>query len=110
LGIENVAAAIRSAFPTAEWDGPTHAHGGLDECTGILFDFHEVEGYNFVHVSVNGTRDPIPLLLGLVNANNWVILDIQNGEFIDPANPSHQGWLGYRSLVQSVGRGEARAE
>ena len=97
--LESVAAAIQSAFPTVEWDGPTHAHGSLDEYTGIMFDLHEVEGYSFVGVSVSGSYDPIPSLLTLVQANDWVIMDVQNGEFIDPANPSRQGWLGYRSLV-----------
>jgi hypothetical protein len=104
---ESVKAAIRSAFPTANWDGPTHAYGSLDEYTGIMFDFHEVEGYSFVLVSVSGSHDLIPSLLALANANNWVILDIQNGDFIDPANPSREGWLGYRSLVHGIGRGEA---
>ena len=106
--LESVAAAIQSAFPTVEWDGPTHAHGSLDEYTGIMFDLHEVEGYSFVGVSVSGSYDPIPSLLTLVQANDWVIMDVQNGEFIDPANPSHEGWLGYRSLVDGIGEGESR--
>jgi hypothetical protein len=42
--LDSVAAAIRSAFPCAEWNGPTHAHGSLDEYTGIMFDLHEAEG------------------------------------------------------------------
>jgi len=104
---ESVAAAIRSVFPSAEWDGPTHAHGSLDEYTGITFDLGQCQGYSCVRVSVSGSRDPIPWLLALANANNWVVLDIQNGDFIDPANPSRRGWLGYRSLVQGIGRGES---
>jgi hypothetical protein len=67
-----------------------------------------VEWYNFVLVSVSGSRDPIPPLLALANANGWVVLDIQNSEFIDPANPSREGWLGYRSLVDGISRGETR--
>jgi hypothetical protein len=106
--LESVAAAIQSAFPTVEWDGPTYAHGSLDEYTGITFELHEVEGYSFVAVSVSGSHDPIPPLLALADANDWVIMDIQNGEFIDPANPSHEGWLGYRSLVDGIGEGESR--
>jgi hypothetical protein len=105
--LESVAAAIQSAFPSAEWDDPTHAHGSLDEYTGIIFDLGECKGYNWVHVSVSGSRDPIPSLLTLANANNWVILDIQSGDFIDPANPSHRGWIGYRSLVQGIGGGKS---
>ena len=105
--LESVATAIQSAFPSVEWNGPMHAHGSLDEYTGITFDLHEVEGYSFVGVSVSGSHDPIPSLLALANANNWVILDIQSGDFIDPANPSHRGWIGYRSLVQGIGGGKS---
>jgi hypothetical protein len=105
---EAVAAAIRAAFPSAAWDGPTRARGSLDEHTGMTFDFREVTGYSFVLVSVSGRRDPIPALLGLATANDWVVLDVQTGEFIDPANPSRDGWLGYRSLVDGIGRGETR--
>ena len=104
--LESVAAAIRAAFPSAEWDDPLHAHCRLDEYTAIIFDLGGVDRSKSVHVSVSGSRDPLPSLLGLVNANNWVILDVQNSDFIDPTNPSRAGWLGYRSLVQGIGRGE----
>ena len=104
---ESVVAAIRSAFPSVACEGPTHAHGSLDEYTGITFELHEVEGYSFVGVSVSGSHDPIPSLLALANANNWVIMDIQNADFIDPEIPSREGWLGYRSLVEGIGRGES---
>jgi hypothetical protein len=105
--LESVAAAIRSAFPSAEWDSATYAHCSLDKYTAMIFDLQGVEGANCVLVSVSGSRDPIPSLLGLASANNWVILDVQNADFIDPANPSREGWLGYRSLVQGIGRGES---
>jgi hypothetical protein len=101
----SVAAAIRATFPSADWEGPTRAHGSLDEYTAITFDLQEVDGYSFVLVSVSGSRDPIPSLLELANANDWVVLDVQNAAFIDPANPSRKGWLGYRSLVEGVSRG-----
>jgi hypothetical protein len=105
--LKSVAAAIVSAFPSTEWESPTCAHCSLDEYTGIKFDFKEVEGYSFVLVSVSGSRNPIPSLLALVNANNWVILDIQNADFIDPSNPNPKGWLGYRSLVEGIGSRES---
>jgi len=103
---KSVAAAIRSEFPSAKWESPTRAYGALDKDTGITFDLQEGEGYNFVLVSVSGSADPIPALLRLANANGWVILDVQNSEFIDPANPSREGWSGYRSLVEDIGRGK----
>jgi hypothetical protein len=104
--LKTVALEIRSAFPSAKFDTPTHAVGTLDPSTGIVFDYHEVPGYSFVHVSVSGSYDPIPSLLAMAQRNNWIILDIQNGDFIDPVNPSRDGWLGYRSLVHGTGGGE----
>jgi hypothetical protein len=108
-GLGSVAAAIRAEFPAATWDDPMHAHCALDEYTAMLFNLEGVEDANCVLVSVSGSRDPIPSLLGLANANGWVVLDVQNGDFIDPANPSREGWLGYRSLVQGIGRAEPGA-
>jgi hypothetical protein len=103
---ESVAAAIRSAFPQVAWENPRYAIGALDKYTGITFDLLEVKAHNFVLVSVRGSADPIPALLGLANANGWVVLDVQNSEFIDPANPSSEGWSGYRSLVEGIGSGK----
>jgi hypothetical protein len=105
---KSVVSAIRSAFPSAKWESPTRALGSLDKHTGIEFDLQEMKGYNFVLVSVRGSADPIPPLLGLANANGWVVLDVQNSDFIDPANPSRKGWRGYRALVEGTGR-EKRA-
>lgn len=104
---ESVVAAIGAVFPAVKWDSPTHAMGSLDYYTGIIFDFHQIETCSWVDVAVSGSCDPIPLLLALANANDWVILDVQSGDFIDPMNPSHRGWRGYRSLVEGIGRAES---
>jgi hypothetical protein len=103
---ESVAAAIRSSFPSTKWDSATYARCSLDKYTAMIFDLQGVEKANCVLVTVSGSGDSIPSLLGLASANNWVVLDVQNADFIDPANPSRQGWLGYRSLVQGIGRDE----
>jgi hypothetical protein len=105
--LESVAAAIGSAFPSAVWDHATYAHCSLDKYTAIIFDLQGVETSNCVLVKVSGSRDPIPSLLELAHTNNWVVMDMQRGDFIDPAKPSRQGWLGYRSLVQGIGRAES---
>ncbi|MBO0698149.1 MAG: hypothetical protein J2P46_07130 [Zavarzinella sp.] len=108
--LKSVAAAIRSAFPSVVWEEKTRAHASLDEYTAIEFDFHKRNGYSFLLVSVRGSRDPVPPLLELATANDWVVLDVQNSEFIDPAKPSRAGWRGYRSLVDDIGRGKSGEE
>jgi hypothetical protein len=104
---EAVAAALRVAFPSARWSNPTYAYDSLDKYTGITFEFDGVEKHHSIGVRVSGSCDPIPRLLAMAEVNGWVVLDMQNGDFIDPAKPSREGWHGYRSLVEGIGRGES---
>jgi hypothetical protein len=91
--------AIRKAFPSAQWSGPTQALYSAEEFA-IDFEFDRVESSKtmVLHVS-HGTGDPIPALLSLTEPNGWLIVDASTGEFIDPNDPSHVGWDGYKSLV-----------
>ena len=95
---ESVATAIRAAFPSARWESPTDACYVLDEYTAVRIELKHIVSSNSLHVTVSGPGDPIPALLALTNANGWVILDCQTTEFINPANPSYEGWSGYNSL------------
>lgn len=94
-----VVRAIRAEFPTAKWSkDKTHAtFNGGD--FSIEFDLSSVEDANTVVLNVRGSGDPIPAILKLTQANGWVAVDCSTSEFIDPANPSHEGWEGYRGLV-----------
>jgi hypothetical protein len=100
-GAEAVRAAIRSAFPTAEWSNPRWA-----VCIGSGFEieFHldGVESAGSVLLHVHGSGDPIPSLLKLTEANEWLAVDCSTGEFIDPKNPSYEGWEGFKSLVEGI--------
>jgi hypothetical protein len=82
--LESVAAAIRAAFPDAQWDDSTYAHCELDKYTGMTIDLDSVESSNSVHVRVSGPGNPVPDLLSLANANGWVVIDCSSSEFINP--------------------------
>jgi hypothetical protein len=102
--LEAVQGAVRSAFPAAEWSNPTWAvYLGPD--FEFEIDLNNVESSNSVHLFVHGTGDPIPSLLGLTEANGWLMLDCSTGEFLDPKNPSYEGWEGFKDLNQRGSEG-----
>ena len=96
--LEAVQTAIRVAFPSAQWSDPTWAvYLGSD--FQIEFSLDGVVSSNTVIAHVHGTGDPIPSLLNLTQANGWLVVDCSTGEFIDPKNPSYEGWEGFKALV-----------
>jgi hypothetical protein len=96
----SVRAAIRAAFPTAEWSGADWAvYYGKD--FEIEFALESVEAAHTVLLHVHGTGDPIGPLLKLTESNGWLAVDCSTGEFIDPKNPSYEGWEGFRALLAS---------
>lgn len=93
--------AIRAAFPKAEWlhmDGLVYAGKGLE----IEFDLEGLESANTVVAHVHGSGDPIRSLLQLASLNGWLVLDCSTGEFIDPQNPSYEGWEGFTALAANI--------
>jgi hypothetical protein len=98
-GLEAVQAAIRSAFPSAEWSNPNLAVYAGPEFE-IEFNLDGVERADSVLLHVHGAGDPIPSLLMLTQPHGWLVVDLSTGEFLDPKNPSYEGWEGFRSLVE----------
>ncbi len=97
--LADVRAAIRKTFPTAEWSTPDGAlYLGPDYEIEIGLDGVESESTVLLHV--HGTGDPIPSLLKLSEANGWLLVDCTTSEFIDPENPSYEGWEGFKELCQ----------
>jgi hypothetical protein len=105
--LSTVQEAIKKAFPTAEWYGPTEAVYSADEFA-IEFGLQEADPLETVILNVrHGNGDPIPALLSLAEPNGWLLLDVSTSEFIDPKDPSRAGWEGYQSLV--TGKKTAKA-
>ena len=102
--LNSVAAAVRAAFPDAEWDSPSHAHRELDEHTGMIIELGNVETSNSIHVSVSGPGNPVLDLLSLAKANGWIVIDCSSSEFIDPASLASEGFAGYKAMWHDIQR------
>jgi hypothetical protein len=97
----SVRAAIRAAFPTVEWSGADWAvYYGKD--FEIEFILESVQSANAVLLHVHGKGDPIRPLLKLTESNGWLAVDCSTGEFIDPMNPSYEGWEGFKALLDGL--------
>ncbi len=95
-------AAVRAAFPDAEWNKPTYAFYDLDNYTAMMIELDRVESSNGIHVTVSGPGNPVPSLLSLANANGWPVVDCSSGEFIDPRSRESKGFLGYKLLWEDL--------
>jgi hypothetical protein len=97
--VQAVIDAIGAAFPKAEWsDDQTQAIYDGGEYS-IEFALQSIEEANTVVLNVRGSGDPIPQILNLTKANGWTAVDCATSEFIDPANPSYEGWEGYKGMT-----------
>jgi hypothetical protein len=104
---KDVLSAIMEAFPTAAWETPTQ----LFYRDGDLSIEFVPQGRNPIEsmiVEVRGEGDPIPPLVQLATSNGWVLLDTSTSEFIDPGEPSDEGYAGYRKLVIGIAAPESR--
>jgi hypothetical protein len=100
---KDVLGAIRAVFPTAAGETPTQLifrEGDLS----IEFALHGRNPVNTVTVEVRGEGDPVSPLMELARRNGWVVLDVSTSEFIDPEDPSDEGYGGYRKLAKGVAR------
>jgi hypothetical protein len=100
--LNSVAAAVRAAFPDAEWDSPSHAHRALDEYTGMIIELGHVETSNSIHLSVSGPGNPVPDLLSLANTNGWVVIDCSSSEFNAPGTTESEGFAGYKTMWDNL--------
>ena len=97
---KKVRAAVSTAFPSAEWSNPKWAfYTGPD--FEIEIDLEGVKSGNTILMFVHGSGDPIPSILKLTEANGWLAVDCSSGQFIDPANPSHESWEAFKDLRDS---------
>jgi len=53
-------------------------------------------------VHVRGGGDAIAALLRLAVPNRWSLFDCSTGEFLDPHEPSREGWEGFQAYRDTV--------
>ncbi len=80
-----------------DWSDPTF---GVYVGSGFTIEFpiRDQDPVDSLMLYVRGKGDAITALLQFAEPNGWSLLDASNSEFIDPENPSQEGWEGFQRL------------
>src|SRR5262245_32541772 len=86
---------IAAQLPGVDWTDPTW---GLYDGDGFSIEFNtgNDDPIDSIMLHVRGGGDAIPAMLTFANPNGWSLLDCSTGEFLDPTNPSSEGWVGFQ--------------
>ena len=93
-----VRACVEKFLSPVDWSDPKMGvYEGKDFRIEIaLQEVGEVESF-MLHVT--GTSDAPRVVFELCLAHEWNVFDSVAGEYLDPRNPSDQGWKGYLAHV-----------
>ncbi len=97
----DVRAMLDACFKGIDWSDPTW---GMFRGDGFSFEFNmgkEDEKRGFM-VHVRGGGDAVSALLSFSVPNRWSLLDFSTGEFIDPHDPSNEGWEKFQAYRDQV--------
>jgi hypothetical protein len=88
---------IAKHLPGVDWSDSTW---GVYEGDGFTIEFNtgDDDPIDSIMVHVRGGGDVIAALLGFANPNGWSLLDCSTGQFLDPENPSAEGWEGFQAF------------
>jgi hypothetical protein len=100
---ESVRQAITNALPGVDWSDPTW---GVYMGDGFTFEFNtgKDDSITAIMVHVRGGGNPIPVLLQFAVPNQWSLFDCSTSEFIDPNDPSQEGWVGFQAFRDQIVR------
>jgi hypothetical protein len=92
---------IAAHLPGVDWSDPAW---GLYEGEDLSIEFNagKANSLNSIMLHVRGGGDVIPTLLSFATPNGWLLLDMSTTEFIDPENPSAEGWEGFQEYRDRV--------
>jgi hypothetical protein len=99
------AAAVREAIartlPGVDWSDPIW---GIYMGDGFTLEFNtgKDDPITAIMVHVHGGGDAIAALLRFAIPNRWSLLDCSTSEFIDPSNPSQEGWEGFQAYRDRI--------
>ena len=102
LGAANlVRDSISMHLPGVDWSDPAWGIYGNDGFS-IEFNSGKDDLVASIMLHVRGGGDAIPAILQFANPNKWSLFDCSTGEFIDPQNPSSEGWEGFQAFRDRV--------
>jgi hypothetical protein len=88
---------IAKQLPGVDW---SDASWGVYEGDGFTIEFNvgDDDPIDSMMLHVRGGGDAIAALLRFANPNKWALLDCTTSEFLDPDDPSAEGWEGFQTL------------
>jgi hypothetical protein len=95
--------AISAALHGVDWTDPTW---GTYSGNGFSIEFNvgDDDPIENMMLHVRGGGDAIADIMKLVVAKGWVALDCSTSEFLDPAAPSNEGWVGFQKYRDQIFR------
>jgi hypothetical protein len=98
---ERVREAISRTLLGVDWSDPTW---GMYAGDGFTFEFNTGRDDPIVAIMVHvrGGDDAIAALLRFAVPNQWSLFDCSTSEFIDPNEPSQEGWEGFQAYRDTV--------
>jgi hypothetical protein len=99
--LEAVRDLISARLPDVDWSDPTW---GIYENDGFSIEFNigNDDPVDSIMLHVRGDGDPISSLLQVANPNQWTLFDCSTDQFLDPNNPSQQGWQDFQTFRDQV--------
>lgn len=97
-------AAVRKAisrYLDVDWSDPAWGIYESGELS-IEFNMGEEDPVTDIMLHVRGGGDAIAAMLGFAQPNNWSLFDCSTSEFLDPENPSAEGWEGFQEFRDKV--------
>ncbi len=94
---DNVRRSISQNLPGVDWSDPTWGTYDGDEFS-IEFNTGDEDPIDSIMLHVRGSGDPITAILQFANPNKWTLKDLTTGEYLDPENPSPEGWKNFQDF------------
>ena len=94
---------IAKHLPGVDW---SDSASGVYEGDGFTIEFNagDDDPIDSLLLHVRGGGDAIAALLRFANPNRWALLDCTTSEFLDPENPSAEGWEGFQAFRDKARR------
>ena len=88
---------IAKHLPGVDWSDPAW---GIYEGEGFTIEFNSGndDPIDSIMLHVRGGGEAIPAMLRFATPNGWSLLDCSTSEFLDPENPSAEGWEGFQAF------------
>jgi hypothetical protein len=93
--------AISRHLDGVDWSDPTWGVY-FDEGYSIEFNVGHEHSVDSIMLHVRGGGDAISAMLQFAQPNNWSLFDCSTSKFIDPENPSQEGWEGFQTYRNKI--------